>query len=296
MANGEILFIIVPSEENFKKVTVNSLLRHEKQFGFLETYGFYFFEEKNKHEWCVYDNVYLNILNICVKFKDHYDYAVVMVGNIFFNITNFLQFDSLLKKINFSIFRDSKFLLAGYSYTNSLNLKFHYNESCSTEFNKISTLFKKDLNQIIDLNFCFINFHFLKTNQNPIDYIKDVKINLKNEQFIINYLLMNHNSHIIRHKNFLKINIHTNDLGNEKLTNFINTDNELFIYRFTDSYFPLKNLNKESNINLYNYYIFNRFYEEFELMDESEFSDEFYYYVKNTYLKTSFTDILKLIK
>jgi len=84
MTNGEILFIIVPSEENFKKVTVNSLLRHEKQFGFLETYGFYFFEEKNKHEWCVYDNVYLNILNICVKFKDHYDYAVVLV--IFFLI------------------------------------------------------------------------------------------------------------------------------------------------------------------------------------------------------------------
>jgi len=90
--------------------------------------------------------------------------------------------------------------------------------------------------------------------------------------------------------------LYTNDLGNEKLTNFVNTDNELFIYRFTDSYFPLKNLNKESNINLYNYYIFNRFYEEFELMNESEFSDEFYYYVKNTYLKTSFSDILKLIK
>jgi len=97
-------------------------------------------------------------------------------------------------------------------------------------------------------------------------------------------------------KNFLKVNIYSNDLNNEKLTKFINEDNELFIYRFTDNYFPLENLKKESNINLYNYYIFNRFYEEFEFMDESEFDDEFYYYVKNTYLKTFFTDILKLTK
>lgn len=293
MLNGEILFIIAPSNKDFKDITYQSLVRH-LDITTLKTYGFYIFEEDNKNEWNVYENKYLNILNICYEYKDYYDTAIVLSGNIFFNLKTFYSFKLLLDSIISKHFTAKNDLIVGFPYLNNYNninrysksnfLKNYLVDDLSNEYYEILKLYENTGKTYIDLDFCFINLNALNDNIKPFEIAS--KIQHKNQQILLNSILLGH-TQLAKTPNFyFKQNIYESELTS------LNTKNAL-VYKFTENYFPLKKLYTtllDKNRRLINYHIFNKLYEEYKNIDNSKLNEDLCVYIEDNYIKTSFTE------
>lgn len=286
MKLGEILFIIVPYDKNFSKITYNSLKRHP-ELSLIQTYGFYIFNDENKDEWNVYDNKYLNILHICEKYKKYYDMAIILSGNIFFSTDDIFPFVKLIEKYSV-IMERKKVLIAGTPYFEDVKSDIEYFSQIN-EVNLHGNIFKNKVNKIIDLDFSFINLNLLCDFISPLAFSEKFKTYNINEHTLINNIMFKY-SLLIEENIFLKKNT-KNSSNIKKITRHFN---DYFIYKFTDDYFPLKQLTDSNlNLNSYNYYIFNRFYDEFKKNDESLFSEKFNLDVEESFIKTAFIDVLK---
>ena len=295
MLNGEILFIIAPSDPSFKDITYQSLVRH-LDISILKTYGFYIFDESNKDEWNIYDNKYLNIFNICYKFQDYYEIAIILSGNIFFNMKNFQTFKIFLDKLIAKHFTKNKDLIVGFPYLTkkreySFIRDFHV-DNINNDYNKIIKKFGNQSFNLIDLDFCFLNLKRLNMYLNILEFTNGLKIKEKNPQLILNAILLSYIKTINWSKSYLKQNVY------EKELNHLLEKSNPFVYKFTDNYFPLVELTNNKNIpdeiKYINYYIFNRLYEEYKNIDNSQLDDKISFYIEDNYMKTKFVDLLNL--
>lgn len=294
MKLGEILFIIVPYDKNFSKITYNSLKRHP-ELSLIQTYGFYIFNDENKDEWNVYDNKYLNILHICEKYKKYYDIAIVMSGDIFFHSKSIFSFISLIETLQDFFIKNTDILIAGFPYLNdSFTIK-NINDfdtdkivNFSHEYLSIKNVIKNEFQFMIDFDFCFVNMHCLSDTISILDFINNYKIDYKFEQHLLNILLNQNTYTIDKSVNlYFTEKIYKQDLRNKLLKNKnIKKD----VYKFTDGFFPLPKLKHDSDINMINYYIFNKLYEVYLELDKTKLDDELSYYIEDTYLKTKFVD------
>lgn len=295
MDSGEILFIIAPSNQQFKEITKQSIQRHV-DLNALKTFGFYIFEEHNKKEWNVCENKYLNIINVCENYKKYYDMAVVLSGNIFFHTNSIYIFIKLIQKIK-NLFSQNKSLIAGYSYHNDRetfkkisyeNLDSHVVLDPNNEYHTLKKIFQNKSNSLIDFDFCFINMNELRNSIPIFEFFEKSNIKIKNQQFLINNILM---------ENTIKLHdldniFFTESLCKQSLKSKIkkNKDVAKLVYKFTDDFFPLLKLNENDNINLINYYIFNRLYNEYKYLNKSKIDENLKVYIDNTFIKTQFVD------
>lgn len=295
MDSGEILFIIAPSNQQFKEITKQSIQRHV-DLNALKTFGFYIFEEHNQKEWNVCENKYLNIINVCENYKKYYDMAVVLSGNIFFHTNSIYIFIKLIQKIK-NLFSQNKSLIAGYSYHNDRetfkkisyeNLDSHVVLDPNNEYHTLKKIFQNKSNSLIDFDFCFINMNELRNSIPIFEFFEKSNIKIKNQQFLINNILM---------ENTIKLHdldniFFTESLCKQSLKSKIkkNKDVAKLVYKFTDDFFPLPKLNENDNINLINYYIFNRLYNEYKYLNKSKIDENLKVYIDNTFIKTQFVD------
>lgn len=295
MDSGEILFIIAPSNQQFKEITKQSIQRHV-DLNALKTFGFYIFEEHNQKEWNVCENKYLNIINVCENYKKYYDMAVVLSGNIFFHTNSIYIFIKLIQKIK-NLFSQNKSLIAGYSYHNDRetfkkisyeNLDSHVVLDPNNEYHTLKKIFQNKSNSLIDFDFCFINMNELRNSIPIFEFFEKSNIKIKNQQFLINNILM---------ENTIKLHdldniFFTESLCKQSLKSKIkkNKDVAKLVYKFTDDFFPLLKLNENDNINLINYYIFNRLYNEYKYLNKSKIDENLKVYIDNTFIKTQFVD------
>lgn len=288
MLNGEILFIIAPSHNAFKDITHQSIVRHE-DIQVLKTYGFYIMDKNNEKDWKIYDNKYLNILNVCYRFKDNYDTAIVLSGNIFLNLKSFQQFKDFLNSILISHFLEKNDFIVGFPYLNKEQkvnfLKNYLIDNIDNEYHKILNLYKNTDKIFIDLDFCFINLTVINNYIKPFEFFKKLKF-IKNPQLYLNLVLLDYIQIAKTPNIYFKQNIYGAELSSLCGTN-------PFIYKFTDNFFPLKKL-IDSKLNqgttLINYYIFNRLYDEYLKIDKTKLDDDLCFYIEDNYIKTYFTE------
>lgn len=283
--NGEILFLIAPSNKEIGNITYNSLVRHP-DLSLLKTYGFYIFDESNRKEWKIYDNKYINILNICEKFKKYYSMAVVLSGNTFINTDNIYPFVSLIQKYNY-ILESKKKIIAGTPYFEERK-PFLEVFSKINQINEFGNLFKNEVNSIIDLDFCFINLELLADLTSPLKFITNINFYNSHPQMLLNSLFLKY-SVLIDEKIYLK----KNNLNCGHVKGDVQFFKDAYVFKLTENYFPFKNLDsKNYNLNTFNYFIFNKLFDEYKKLENNIIDEKFSLYLEETYFKTYFANIL----
>jgi len=289
--NGEILFIIAPSNEDFFEITYQSLTKNSN-LNFLSTYGFYFLLKKNKKEWFVNKNKYLNILHVCKKFKNFYNYAIVLSGNIFVDHTKLMNiFDKIIFALH-NLRNNYNYIFSGFPYLNYFKYK---NEDIrdnlllqnNLEYYYLKNIFKENLYKMIDYDFFIVNLerfdNFIHMNNLEELFVRDYQ----NNHVALNLLFLN-NTFVLQNEGlYLKENIKT-----ITLKNIVNKNNS--IYKFTENFFPLPKLKYNKETNLINYYIFNRLFDLYQSLDTTKLNDSLASYIEEQYIKTKFADICKL--
>jgi len=293
MAIGETLFIISPSNKNISKFTYHSITRHKKI-------------KHNKFSFCILENdkneseldKFLKILEVCRKYKDFYDVAFVLSGDCFYNSQNIDSLVDFLTYVYYTIKINRNLLLIGPLYIDEYILKNQYDQKDISNNFIVTNSIKNNFKKYIDYNLFCIALNKLEDFLPIDDFIKSLYFEKNlNFQLILNSLLLYNSKIIPKEKDiFFKKNI-----SNHYTTREIQVSNKTYnkkLFRFNSDFFPFKKITESENkaLCLINYFIFNRMYDEYKLIDKKYIDDEICFVMENYHIKTHFADQLNAIK